>query len=96
MFKFWRFYKKYKALAKRKNQTKNLKFLISFFVFRHLFPSCFLINDPADNQLTCSYTREYAQTILIYQRPSFSRDLCWLIKFQIFCDQTINSPYIYI
>ena len=46
-------------------------------------------------QLSCCYTSEYAQTNLIYRRPSFSRDLYWPIKFQIFCDQTINSPYIY-
>ena len=34
-----------KARAQREKQTKNLKFLIRFFVFRHLFPSCFSIND---------------------------------------------------
>ena len=46
-------------------------------------------------QLSCCYTSKYAQTNLIYQRPLFSRDLYWPIKFQIFCDRTINSPYIY-
>ena len=46
-------------------------------------------------QLSCCYTSEYVQKNVIYQRPSFSRDLCRPIKFQVFCDQTINSPYIY-
>ena len=36
-----------------------------------------------------------AQTNLVYNRPSLSRDLHWRIKFQGFCDQTANSPYIY-
>ena len=34
-----------KTHAKREKQTKNFKFLIRFFVFRHLFPSCFLTNE---------------------------------------------------
>ena len=45
-------------------------------------------------QHSCCYTSEYAQTNLIYQRPSFSRDLYWPNKFQIFCYRTINYPYI--
>ena len=35
----------FKAWAKREKQNKNLKFLIRFFVFRHLFPSCFSTNE---------------------------------------------------
>ena len=34
-----------KARAKREKQIKNFKFLIKFFVFRHLFPLCFLTNE---------------------------------------------------
>ena len=33
-----------KAWAKREKQTKKFKFLIKFFVFCHLFPSCFFTN----------------------------------------------------
>ena len=36
-----------------------------------------------------------AQTNLVYNRPSLSRDLHWRIKSQGFCDRTINSPYTY-
>ena len=35
----------FKAWAKREKQNKNLKFLIRFFVFHHLFPSCFSTNE---------------------------------------------------
>ena len=34
-----------KAQAKREKQNKNLKFLIRFLLFPHLFPSCFLTNE---------------------------------------------------
>ena len=33
-----------RARAKREKQNKNLKFLIRFFVFRHLFCLCFSTN----------------------------------------------------
>ena len=31
---------------------KNLKFLIRFFVFRHIFPSCFLTNETSEKLAT--------------------------------------------
>ena len=37
----------------------------------------------------------FVQTNLIHSHPSFSRHLYCPIKFQIFCDRTIISPYIY-
>ena len=37
---------------KKKKQKKNLKFLIRFFVFRHMFPSCFLTNETSEKLAT--------------------------------------------
>ena len=69
--------------------------IICFVKINHLSDNHKKVNSCSIYQLSCSHTRGYAQTNLIYQRPSFSRDLYWPIKYQTFCDQTINSPYIY-
>ena len=36
----------------KKKQKKNLKFLIRFFVFRHMFPSWFLTNETSEKLAT--------------------------------------------
>ena len=39
--------------------------------------------------------KSFVQTNLVYNRSSLWCDLHWPIKFQDFCDRTMNSPYIY-
>ena len=47
---------------------------------------------PADMLKRESFT----QTNLVYNGPTLSRDLHLPIRFQVFCDRTINSVYIYV
>ena len=64
----------------KKKQNKNLKFLISFFVFHHLFPSCF----------STSVRSEKLANVF----GSDQKHFCWkkLLVFDFFDSPSVLSP----